>query len=229
MNGLHETFEEWSARWKQERDAAVQAERLFNNGAIDRVITAVGKPPSDRDALADELERLARIHSLWRDANDQPAMGTIGKWLAGFVGAVRTARDFLAHPPGDDHEFLAILINIAGQDCHDISEVRHAIEGVQVLEATFGRLLHDKSYGLDRIGSRNAAAHWLIGKALPGAYEKFFGRKFAYSRDTTTNMPSGPGIRFILEVLAIMNINTPRDDRPFGSEAVEYYLELAGY
>ena len=94
--------------------------------------------PSDRDALADELERLARIHSLWRDANDQPAVGAIGKWLAGFVGAVRTVRDFLAHPPGDDHQFLAKLIFIAGQDRHDISQVRHAIEGVPVLEATFG-------------------------------------------------------------------------------------------
>ena len=125
MNGSHETFEEWSARWKQERDAAVQAERLFNNSATDRVITAVGRPPSDRDALADELERLARIHSLWSDANDQPAVSAIGKWLAGFVGAVRTVRDFLAHPPGDDHEFLARLIFIAGQGGHDISQVRH--------------------------------------------------------------------------------------------------------
>jgi hypothetical protein len=225
----NETFEEWSARWKQEWDAAVQAERLFNNSAIDRLTTAVGGPPSDRDALADELERLARIHSLWRDANAQPAVGAIGKWLAGFVGAVRTARDFLAHPPGDDHQCLAKLIFIAGQDRHDISQVRHAIEGVPVLEATFGRLLRDKSYGLDRIGSRNAAAHWLIGQALPGVYEKYFGRKFAYSRDKITSMPSGPGIRFILEVLAIMKVNTPRDGKLFGPEAVEYYLELAGY
>jgi hypothetical protein len=229
MNELHETFEEWSARWKQEWDAAVQAERLFNNSAIDRLITAVGRPPSDHDALADELERLTRIHSLWRDANDQPAVGAIGRWLAGFVGAVRTARDFLAHPPGEDHEFLARLIFIAGQDRHDISQVRYAIEGVQMLEATFGRLLRDKSYGLDRIGWWNAAAHWLIGKALPGAYEKFFGRKFAYSRDTITNMPSGPGIRFIIEVLETMKVNTPRDDKPFGPEAVEYYLNKAGY
>jgi hypothetical protein len=229
MNGSDETFEEWSARWKRERDAAVQAERLFNNSAIDRVITAVGKPPSDRDALADELERLARSHSLWRDANDQPAVGAIGKWLAGFVGAVRTARDFLAHPPVDDHEFLAKLMFVAGQDRHDISQVRHAIEGVQVLKDTFGRLLRDKSYGLDWIGSRNAAAHWLIGKTLPGVYTQYFGKTFGYSRDKVTGEPSGPGIRFILEVLAIMKVNTPRDGKLFGSDAVEYYLRLAGY
>jgi hypothetical protein len=229
MNGSDETFEEWSTRWKQERHAAVQAERLFNNSAIDRLITAVGTPPSDRDALADELERLTRIHSLWRDANDQPTVRVIGTWLAGFVGAVSRARDFLAHPPGDDHQCLEKLIFIAGQDRHDISQVRHAIEGVEVLEATFGRFLRDKLYGLDRIGSWNAAAHWLIGKALPRVYEKYFGREFAYSRDKITNMPSGPGIRFILEVLATMKVNTPRDDRPFGSEAVQYYLEIAGY
>jgi hypothetical protein len=229
MNGSDETFEEWSARWKQEWDAGVQAERLFNNTAIDRLTTAVGRPPSDRDALADELERLARIHSLWRDVNNQPPNGKIREWLDSFVGTVSRVRSLLAHPPGEDHEFLAKLIFIAGQDRHDISQVRHAIEGVQVLEAIFGKLLRDKSYSLDRIGSRNAAAHWLIGEALAGVYEKYFDRKFAYSRDKITNMPSGPGIRFILEVLEIMKVNTPRDDRPFGSEAVEYYLHLAGY
>ena len=58
MNGSHETFEEWSARWKQEWDAAVQVERHFNNSAIDRVITAVGRPPSDRDALAGRARAL---------------------------------------------------------------------------------------------------------------------------------------------------------------------------
>ena len=121
------------------------------------------------------------------------------------------------------------MINIAGQDCHDISEVRHAIEGVQVLEATFGRLLHDKSYGLDRIGSRYTAAHWLIGEALPGVYTQYFGNEFGYSRDKMTGDPSGPGIRFILEVLSIMGVTTPRDGNPFGPDADEHYLKSTGH
>jgi hypothetical protein len=229
MNGSDETFEEWSARWKEEWDAGVQADRLFNNSAIDRLTTAVGRPPSDRDALADELERLARIHSLWSDVNNQLPNGEIRKWLGSFVRTVSRVRSFLAHPPGDDHEFLAKLIFIAGQDRHDISQVRHAIEGVQVLEATFGRLVRDKSYGFDRIGFWNSAAHWLIGKTLPAVYARYFGRKFRYSRDKETGDPSGPGIRFILEVLATMKVNTPLGDKPFGPDAVEHYLEAAGY
>lgn len=227
MNESDETFEEWSARWKEEWDAGVQAERPFNASAIDRLTTAVGRPPSGPDALADELERLARIHSLWHDANDQPPDGAIAEWLAGFVKAVRRVRNFLAHPPGDDHEFLAKLIFLAAQDRHDIAQVRHAIEGEQVLEATFGRLLRDKSYGRDRIGSRYTPAHWLIGEALPRVYTQYFGNEFGYSRNKMTGDPSGPGIRFILEVLSIMGVTTPRDSKPFGPDAVEHYLKSA--
>jgi hypothetical protein len=227
MNATDETYDEWCARWKQEWDASVQANRVFNDVAIDRLVTAVGSSPSDRGALADELERLQRIYSFWRDANDQPPNGEIRKWLSSFVNTVRKVRTLLIHPPDDDPDFLAKLIFTAGQDRHDISQVRRAVHGIQVLEATFGRLLRDNSYGLDRIAP--PATHWLLGKALPRAYEQHFGKQFAYTRDKEVDVISGPAIRFILEVLLTMKVDTPRDGKPFGPDAVEYYLRLAGY
>ena len=96
-----------------------------------------------------------------------------------------------------------------------------------MLEATFGRLLRDKSYGRGRIRSRNAETHWLIGEELPRIYEQHFSEQFGYSRDKVTGIPIGPGMKFILEVLSIMDITTPRDGLPFGAEAVEYYLRSA--
>jgi hypothetical protein len=186
-------------------------------------------PPLDRNGFVKELDRVARIHSFWHDTNDQPPNGEIQEWLGSFVSAVRKVRTLLTHPPGDDPRFLAKLIFIAGHDRHDISQVRRAVEENQVLEATFGRLLRDESYGLDRIGSRYASAHWLIGEVLPKVYTRHFGDKFGYSRDKETGDPSGPGIRFILEVLSIMKVTTPRDGKPFGPDAVEYYLRSTGH
>jgi hypothetical protein len=74
-----------------------------------------------------------------------------------------------------------------------------------------------------------AAEHWLIGQALPRVYAQYFGDEFGYSRDTQTGDPSGPGIRFILEVLKIMKVMTPLGGKPFGPDAVEYYLKSAGH
>ena len=77
--------------------------------------------------------------------------------------------------------------------------------------------MRDKPYGRDRIGSKFAAAeHWLIGEALPRVYEKHFGERFSYTRDKETGVISGPSIRFIIEVLLIMKVNTPRDGKMFG-------------
>jgi hypothetical protein len=115
---------------------------------------------------------------------------------------------------------------MAGQGRPEISEIiRRMIVGLLVLEATYWKISQYKRYDQDRIGSRPAAAeHWLIGEALPEAYQKHFGKRFGYSRNKVTGEISGPAIRFIRAILSLMKVNTPRDDKPFGSDAVEYYL-----
>ena len=225
MNTKSPTFEEWSAQWKEEWDAGVRASRRFNQGAIDRIITTVGRRPLALDDFADALERLARIYAFWRDANDQPWAGEIHRWLTAFVGALKKLRKLLANPPGGDPDFLAKSILTAAHDPHDFSDLRRAVEGIQVLEAAFGRMLRDRVFGRDRIGSRSAE-HWLIGEALPRVYTEHFAQKFGRSRDKSTKKLGGPGIRFIVEVLSIMKVHT-RDDEPFTPDAIEYYLRPA--
>ena len=225
----HESFDEWSARWKQEWESSIAASRHFNNAALDRIVTAVGKPPLHRDGFVKELERLAKNYSIRCEVNDQPPDGKVRKWLAANVSAARRLRKLHDRPPGGAN-YLAKLIFIASHGRHNTSQFRCAIEMIQMVEVIYGKLLRDKPYGLDRIGSTYAAAeHWLIGQALPRVYTKYFGDEFGYSRDTVTGDPSGPGIRFILEVLSIMGVTTPRDGKPFGPDAVEYYLRSAGH
>ena len=234
MNTTPAPIDEWSAQWKKEFDAGVRASRCFNQSAIDRVLTAVGRSPLTLDAFADALERVAKIYAFWHDANDQPWTGEIHKWLTSLVGALRKLRKLLTNPPGEDPlttppgedpRFLAKLVFTAGHDRHDISEIRRAVKGIQVLEAAFGRMLRDRAFGHDRIGSRSAE-HWLIGEALPKVYTEHFAQKFGRSRDKSTGKLGGPGIRFIVEVLSIMKVRT-RDDEPFTPEAIEYYLRPA--
>jgi hypothetical protein len=229
MNTINETFDDARTQWEEEQKAKAEANRLFNSAAVGRAEKAVGKSVLSRDRFAEELERLAGIYSFWHDVNDQLPAGEIHDWVNRFVIAVSRARIILTHLPRDDPSILERLIFSIGHDRRDISQVRRAIEGIQVLEASFGKFARDKFYGLDRIGSRNAAEHWLIGKALPDVYTRYFGDKFGFSREKTTGIPSGPGIRFIGEILLIMGINTPRDGKPFGPEAIEYYLRSTGH
>lgn len=230
MNGSDDTFEESGKRFEREWAARVKESQLFNDSAVDRIVTKVGKPPLKRYKFVKELERVARNYLFRHEVNNQPPEGEVSKWLAGNISAARRLRKLHAHLPGNDHEFLEKLLFIAGHDRHDISQVRHAIEAIPLVEAIYGKLLRDKSYSRDRIGSKFAAAeHWLIGEALPRIYEKHFGKKFGYSRDKEAGVISGPSIRFILEVLSIMKVDTPRDGKPFGPDAVEYYLRSSGH
>jgi hypothetical protein len=223
-----ESFDEWSARWKREWESSVEASRLFNARAVDRIVTAVGKPLLDHDGFVKELERVAKNYSIRCEVNDRPPDGEVRKWLAANLSAARRLRKLHDRPPGGVN-YLAKLIFIASHGRHNTSQFRRAIEMIQVVEVMYGKLLRDKPYGLDRIGSKYAAEHWLIGEALPRVYTQYFGDEFGYSRDKETGVPSGPGIRFMLEVLSIMGVTTPRDGKPFGPDAVEYYLKSAGH
>ena len=190
---------------------SVEASRLFNDAALDRIVTAVDKPPLERDGFVKELERVAKNYSIRCEINDQPPAGKVRKWLAANVSAARRLRKLHDRPPGGANH-LEKLIFFASHGRHNTSQFRRAIEMIQMVEAIYGKLLRDKPYGLDRVGSTYAAAeHWLIGEALPRVYAQYFGDEFGYSRDKVTGDPSGPGIRFILEVLSIMGVTTPID------------------
>jgi hypothetical protein len=218
-----ETFEEYDARWHAEQAAAEQAKRLFNKDAMARFVAAVGKEPlHGREALAEDLE-LARTRYLFRAGlDDQPPPGETEKWFADVVRHLMRLRKLFSHPPGENRDWLERRIFLAGLDRHDPAQVRCGVEAIPMLEAVFGEILRSKSFGLDQLGPRLAAA-WLIGGDLPETYEKHFGEKLRWSRDTETGMPRGPGIDFLVKSLSIMGV-VNRDGKPFGAEAVEYYL-----
>jgi hypothetical protein len=148
-----ESFNEWSARWKQEWESSVEASRLFNDAALDRIVTAVGKPPLERDGFVKELERVAKNCSIRREVNDQPPEGEVRRWLAANVSAARRLRKLHDCPPGGAN-YLAKLIFIASHDRHNISQFRRAVEMIQMVEVIYGKLLRDKPYGRERIGPR---------------------------------------------------------------------------
>lgn len=181
----------------------------------------MGRRPSALDAFADELEHLARKYEFRHDASDQPSGGELREWLASSVNVVRKGDKF-TRPADEDPDYLTREISAVVCDPNDISKARHAIEMMLEGAAALKRILPDKSYRRGRIGAQSPE-HWLIGEALPKVYTRHFAEKFGMSRDKATGKPSGPGVRFIVEVLSIMGVCT-RDGKPFTPEAIEYYI-----
>ena len=138
----HESFDEWSARWKQEWESSVEASRLFNDAALDRIVTAVGKPLLQRDGFVKEFERVAKNYSIRCEVNDQPPDGKVRRWLAANVSAARRLRKLHDRPPGGA-KYLAKLIFIASHDRHNTSQLRRAIVSIQIVEAIYGKLLRE--------------------------------------------------------------------------------------
>jgi hypothetical protein len=224
MTSRVETFEENQARWVDKQAAEARVKLRFNPSITARLVTAVGKQPlKGNDALADDLERALRGYEIWKDVNDQPAFGKMQEWLSDAVKDAKRLLKRLSHIPDDDYAWLDKLIFRATSSHHDFSVIRGAIEANQTIETIFEGILKSNWFGADRIGGPSAE-HWLIGKALPEIYENHFGKALGFSRDKLTNMPIGPGIRFLKESLSIMGVLT-EDGKPFGPNGIEYYLK----
>ena len=161
----------------------VEANRLFNDAALDRKSSLRWVSPRwTGTGLSKSSKRVARIHSFWHDANDQPPNGEIHEWLGSFVSAVRKVRTLLTHPPGDDPRFLAKLIFIAGHDRHDISQVRRAVEessaGGDVWEIATRQILWSRP---DRVAvCLRALVDWR--DATEGLYAAFRGQVWLLAR-----------------------------------------------
>jgi len=229
MNTTPSTFDEWMAQWAEKRAAYDRANRLFNDGAIDRIINAVGvryRPPTlQREAMAADLERVARNYSFRHEANDRPPDGKARKWFESLASDLARVRHRLANPPRNEPDLLRRSMFLTNVDPDDIGKIRNILDGIRLVETTLDKILREKSYGLGRIGSPLGSPEnsWLIGKALRKVFEEYFGRKFGMSLNKKTKEPSSPGIRFIVEVLSIMRVVT-RDGVPFTPGAVEYYI-----
>jgi hypothetical protein len=228
MNPQEQTFDQARARWKREQNAKAEASRLFNSDAVDRLVKAVGKPVLDRDKLVEELERVARIYSFRHEVNDHQPDGKTEEWFKGLEKHLRSVCRYLANPVGGNADLLRRSMVMQGMDPDDFSKVLNTIEGLPFTSKIVGSIVRDKPYRRGRIESLKDE-RWLIQKVLPIVYTQHFGEKFGFSRDKTTGIPSGPSIRFIQEVLSIMGVKTPRDGKPFGAEAIEYYLSSRGH
>jgi hypothetical protein len=211
-------------------EAAARSNRRFNDAVIDRILHQVGDglcPPTlDREALVAALERVAQSYSMQRYLDDQPSDRKMLQQVERILSTARRLDNLLPTLDGsgsEDPDPLWRLMRTAASDIGDpASAAWQAIEGVRLSVALFHKILQDRSYSLGWNGHPSAES-WLIEDALPKIYEQHFGRSFRMSRDKLTGLPSGPGIRFIIEVLSIMGVLT-RDGKSYGPEAIEYYL-----
>jgi integrase len=222
-------FDIWLFEAAEKARLEALANRLFNDAAIDRIIDAVGlrhyPQTLQREALAAELERVARNYSFRHEANDRPPDGEAREWFDGLASDLAKVRHRLPNPPRNDPDLLRRSMILADVDPDDIGKIENAFDGIRVAERVLGKILRKEAYGLGRIGSQSGSPEnsWLIGEALPKVFEAHFGQKFGMSRNKKTKKPDGPGIRYIVEVLSIMGVVT-RDGVPFTPAAVEDYV-----
>jgi integrase len=216
----------------QKAEADARANRLFNEAAIDRIINAVGirhcPQTLQREAMAADLERIARHYSFRDEANDRPPEGEACEWFDGLASDLARVRLRLASPPRNDPDLLHRSMILADVDPDDVGKIRNTFDGISFAKTILDKILQAESYGLGRIGSRLGSPEnsWLIGEALPKVFEQHFGQPCGMARDKSTKKPSSPGIRFIVEVLSIIGVVT-RDCVSFTPGAVEYYIRRA--
>jgi hypothetical protein len=225
MNGTDETFDQWSVRWKQEWEASVRTNRVFNEEAVDRIVQKVGRPTSDRGALAARLERLPETFASWDFVNDRPPDGKTEEWFNALEHDLRSVYQRWANPVGGDADILRRSMVTYGLDPDKIEKVLNIFEGLPLATSTVRDIIQDKSYRRGRIESLTAE-HWLIGEALPLIYSQHFCGKVGLARNKKTKKPDTPGIRFIVDVLSTMGV-VDRDGKPFEATAVEHYVRAA--
>ena len=214
---------------KAEADARARAKRLFSEAAIDRIINAVGirhcPQTLQREAMAADLDRVARHYSFRHEANDRPPDGEAREWFDGLASDLARVRLRLANPPRNDPDLLHRSMILADVDPDDIGKIRNTFDAIAFAKTILDKILRAESYGLGRIGSRLGSPEnsWLIGEALPKVFEQHFGQPCGMARDKSTKEPNSPGIRFIVEALCIMGVRA-RDGVPFKPGRVEYYI-----
>jgi hypothetical protein len=217
------------AEGAKQRDAAARSNRRFNDAAIDGLLNRIWKvrcPPTlDREALATALERVAQSYSTQHFLDDQPSDRKMLKRVERILRTARLLGDLLPTLGGsgsEDADPLFRSMRMAANDIGDPAAARCAIEGARLNDAIFDKILQEEYYRLGWNGHPSAES-WLIKDALPKIWVQQFGRPYRMSRDKSTRRPSGPGIRFIVEVLSIMGVLT-QEGKSYGPEAVEYYL-----
>jgi hypothetical protein len=222
-----QTYEEWLAEAGKKAEAAAQASRMFNVTAVDGILNAVGKrhwPATlNRETLTADLERAARVYPIWHLLDHQPSDRAMLKRVERINSTARRLIKLLPalDSSGGEGDPLMRLLLTAADDGRDDSNIRGAIESVSLIVARSDKILKDfRSLGW---GGHRSAESWLIGEALPKIYERHFARPFRISRDKVTRQPGGPGIRFVVSVLSVMEVVT-RYRKPYGPAAIEPYL-----
>lgn len=222
------TYEEWLAEASKKAETEAQASRLFNEAAIDRILDAVGKrwrPPTlNREALTADLERAARAYPIRHLLDHQPSDLAMRKRAERINSAARRLASLLPafdSSGGECDPLMRLFLMTGVDDGRDSSSIRGAIESVPLIVAGSDKILRDfRSLGW---GGHRSAESWLIGEALPKIYERHFARSFGMSRNEVTRQPDGPGIRFVVSALSVMEVVTGYR-KPYGPAAIEYYL-----
>jgi hypothetical protein len=181
------------------------------NAAIDRIITAVGKEPDDRNKLAEDIyaAHTAYIKMLsGQDARKQLTLArkqlTLArKGLENFLklGASNSTIKEIAEP----HKIPEL---VSALHSHEIELHSHEVELLKL--HNFKKQVRQRRARERLPKSREAAKPELLaGIYLPRVYRRRFGGNDAWSRDAA-RVPKGPIIDFIEATLDSLNLSRGR-------------------
>jgi hypothetical protein len=221
-----------AARTKAASDAHDAIDKAMAGAVVEAVSSPRFKPPPiDLAALARDLTSAKRLYDSrlrrWRPSR------TVVEALRQLAASSREPRDQLA----------ALMADTTGRDllCWGWSALKAAsadVLGAAAPEATLTRIIND----FDTLCQTALIAHRiakdasstkheildinieydLIGRVLPGIYERHFRRRFGVSRkqrSTSGSKLTGPGVRFITAAAEVIRIMT-RDGRPYDASVI---------
>ena len=187
----------------------------IDEDAVDRILTAVGKPFIPVDLNKDSLRTAINEAAEAKEIVDRYRSGPRTRRLIRAMGRISKAADSLARAIKENGDASQL---IADAMPHISTIIPRLIEYTTWQEQ---RLIKSNAFVRARHGRIPSKRDWLAVVELPNIFEEFFNRKAGRSR--SAGAPSGPTVRFIV---AVMN----EIDHPPNSEtivrAMTMYSEL---
>jgi hypothetical protein len=231
---MSEIIPEWATdfdSWIQRAAARIEGQeqpKFWDEAKVDPVLAKI-KPsywrePFDRMALAKDLEATKALYDSWKDSLDLRPTNNQARKRADRIQKLserlllelpnpdnlRPKGDPLSGPPD-------VFGQLMFQRADEVDLLRSTITGLEEIKERAARLSVAAIRKDDR--APNTANDWLIGKAIPRIFERYFTAK-PQGVNTTNGRrdPYGPAIDFVLAVLDTMQVTSSHQRRygPYG-------------